>query len=579
MVSSPRSPSLRGSGLKSQKAAVCQCGRLVSLFTREWIEIRWAICTKFVAGCLPLYEGVDWNHRFAVSGRYGRASPSLRGSGLKSPVGGGGEKWWLVSLFTREWIEIYHFHKERGYCNCLPLYEGVDWNLQCRILKALRFCLPLYEGVDWNFKQRCICFTRDVSLFTREWIEIILLMHVPEHRQVSLFTREWIEIILCPDPYWYSRVSLFTREWIEIAMRLQAVITSGRLPLYEGVDWNKVNICHKTTSFRLPLYEGVDWNCGCQFQRSRNKVSLFTREWIEIKTKVSPAWALRASPSLRGSGLKCQNLVQRCHGLQRSPSLRGSGLKSKIGHALYNAFWSLPLYEGVDWNLRRKLYVRHGSCLPLYEGVDWNCVLCGRSCSFCVSLFTREWIEIKQVTEEYDLFLHLPLYEGVDWNEDAGVQTVEIDVSLFTREWIEIERHLTSKYRPSRLPLYEGVDWNSSSDFTEPNVSSLPLYEGVDWNHRCSWLPVHQQSVSLFTREWIEINLCNLYNTCCYVSLFTREWIEMYFWWDNVVVLLVSLFTREWIEMALRQSSANLLLSPSLRGSGLKLLCILFDLW
>ena len=36
-------------------------------------------------------------------------------------------------------------------------------------------------------------------------------------KEVSLFTREWIEIPLSPAPLSVLSVSLFTREWIEIA--------------------------------------------------------------------------------------------------------------------------------------------------------------------------------------------------------------------------------------------------------------------------------------------------------------------------------------------------------------------------
>ena len=85
-----------------------------------------------------------------------------------------------------------------------------------------------------------------------------------------------------------------------------------------------------------------------------------------------PAWALRAalrlSPSLRGSGLKC-NLVAsfscgggvslftgerieilssfHSHFLQKSPSLRGSGLKFG-GIAAVICWAGLPLYGGAD---------------------------------------------------------------------------------------------------------------------------------------------------------------------------------------------------------------------------------------
>ena len=53
-----------------------------------------------------------------------------------------------------------------------------------------------------------------------------------------------------------------------------------------------------------------------------------------------------------------------------------------------------------------------------------------------VSLFTREWIEIKKESH------------ALNWD----------DVSLFTREWIEMLWDVWSQRDAARLPLYEGVD-------------------------------------------------------------------------------------------------------------------------
>ena len=79
----------------------------------------------------------------------------------------------LVSLFTREWIEM------------MVRFAVV----------LLRQRLPLYEGVDWNgWKQAFPCYNMEVSLFTREWIEIPAPVPCFAVRAVSLFTREWIEI-------------------------------------------------------------------------------------------------------------------------------------------------------------------------------------------------------------------------------------------------------------------------------------------------------------------------------------------------------------------------------------------------
>ena len=75
-------------------------------------------------------------------------SPSLRGSGLKSKRDKNGKLVKNVSLFTREWIEIFFFHR-------LPLAGGVslftrEWieidTHHCNWWQSN--CLPLYEGVD-----------------------------------------------------------------------------------------------------------------------------------------------------------------------------------------------------------------------------------------------------------------------------------------------------------------------------------------------------------------------------------------------------------------------------------------------
>ena len=53
------SPSLRGSGLKLLYHRIIFLSMEVSLFTREWIEIKYVKLQVVHNGCLPLYEGVD----------------------------------------------------------------------------------------------------------------------------------------------------------------------------------------------------------------------------------------------------------------------------------------------------------------------------------------------------------------------------------------------------------------------------------------------------------------------------------------------------------------------------------------
>ena len=61
---------------------------------------------------------------------------------------------------------------------------------------------------------------------------------------------------------------------------------------------------------------------------------------------------------------------------------------------------------------------------------------------------------------------------------------------------------------------------------TVPNVS-LPLYEGADGNVFWIGLVGEKRSVSLFTRERIEICAFLRLFLDTSVSLFTREWIEI----------------------------------------------------
>ena len=104
-------------------------------------------------------------------------------------------------------------------------------------------------------------------------------------------------------------VSLFTREWIEIASTARISEIETGLPLYEGVDWNCLDIKKALNLLvslftrewieilvgglislypcRLPLYEGVDWNSAPHFWTVLyGIVSLFTREWIEIQLRL-----------------------------------------------------------------------------------------------------------------------------------------------------------------------------------------------------------------------------------------------------------------------------------------------------
>ena len=166
------------------------------------------------------------------------------------------------------------------------------------------FSRPLCEGVDWNIPFRKCFYGTSASPSLRG-------------RGLKLL-REILEFL--------KGVALFTRAWIEI--------------VYDYLFCNQHN--------SRPLYEGVDWN----------------------RVQSHPTVSGHRSPSLRGRGLKYR-MLSICSILQLSPSLRGRGLKFVINDAVpyHNR---RPLYEGVDWNGLAALITGLSAGRPLYEGVDWN---------------------------------------------------------------------------------------------------------------------------------------------------------------------------------------------------------------
>ena len=168
---------------------------------------------------------------------------------------------------------------------------------------------------------------------------------------------------------------------------------------------------------------------------------------------------------------------------------------------------SLPLYEGVDWNLAQSEICKRVRRSPSLRGSGLK--------SYCnkeILVFSRSpslrGSGLKSPRDAPALYeiLRLPLYEGVDWNQLVEYRQQKTEVSLFTREWIEII-HIFVPFLPVlRLPLYEGVDWNvdvidkKEKDSGSPSLRGSGLkYHRRTW--RCNW-----RIVSLFTREWIEIN-------------------------------------------------------------------------
>ena len=122
---------------------------------------------------------------------------------------------------------------------------------------------------------------REVSLFVRLWVEILVIAYMCLCLAVSLFVRLWVEIksaLRKQNPTksassWgcelkcnreicmrISRfVSLFVRLWIEIKWQDETVETVLRQPLRETVRWNFCKKCNRIyffASFFIRLWVG-----------------------------------------------------------------------------------------------------------------------------------------------------------------------------------------------------------------------------------------------------------------------------------------------------------------------------------
>ena len=151
LVRLSRSPSLRGSGLKSSTTVIGSGWIPVSLFTREWIEIH------IIYNCTPC------NYNVSLFTREWIEIMSFSSWSATS----------AVSLFTREWIEIFIRWLRLRNLIGLPLYEGVDWNLVISIAIFSIQKSPSLRGSGLkSLQSRWLYPDCMVSLFTREWIEI-----------------------------------------------------------------------------------------------------------------------------------------------------------------------------------------------------------------------------------------------------------------------------------------------------------------------------------------------------------------------------------------------------------------------
>ena len=157
---------------------------------------------KMMSMRLPLYEGVDWNIiNFPFCYPTGNRSPSLRGSGLKFCYN---LRYLLLGLRLPlyEGVDWNNQQEKIGMISFrLPLYEGVDWNIMSTSFLPVSPIVSLFTREWIEICDIMESWKADrVSLFTREWIEITINVFNCCECIVSLFTREWIEI--CKPDWW-----------------------------------------------------------------------------------------------------------------------------------------------------------------------------------------------------------------------------------------------------------------------------------------------------------------------------------------------------------------------------------------
>ena len=181
-----------------------------------------------------------------------------------------------------------------------------------------------------------------------------LKYHSPEREsetlQVSLFTREWIEIPPVKSSTFVCKVSLFTREWIEMVQSENGLCRCLLSPSLRG---SGLKSCMDTaipsaTAVSLFTREWIEMDTKQVGKPCRNTVSLFTREWIEIIKSSACDSSTFSSPSLRGSGLKSPR--------SWSPNT------TMVSVSLFTREWIEMCAECTQDD--------DGLCLPLYEGVD-----------------------------------------------------------------------------------------------------------------------------------------------------------------------------------------------------------------
>ena len=273
----------------------------------DWNKILLLPCSSTTLS--PSLRGSGLKSPTALCKSVRLGSPSLRGSGLKSKYDKNGKLVKNVSLFTREWIEIQNARITQHPRFKSPSLRGSGLKFAISEQFARNQMSPSLRGSGLKSISGGISgINTSVSLFTREWIEI--QPHKGTHSNCnpspSLRGSGLKSVVKTCKPLLQGSPSLRGRGLKSVHLRNLLLFRWS--PSLRGSGLKFVLVCEALASVhRLPLYEGVDWNFISQLDAQKEK----------------------KSPSLRGSGLKYRAL-QKAALWGWSPSLRGSGLRACV---------------------------------------------------------------------------------------------------------------------------------------------------------------------------------------------------------------------------------------------------------
>ena len=230
-----------------------------------------------------------------------------------------------------------------------------------------------------------------------------------------------------------------------------------------------------------------------------------------------------------------------------------------------------PLREVVSWNFNPIC----GYCARFLSTSSWGRELkCPNHCHMTarkyVDLFVRSWVEIitfssSAIFSKVDLFVRswveMPLrlsccnigLSTSSWGRELKFLallffSVCIQVDLFVRSWVEIIEIQESK------PFYPSTSsWGRELKYFLSYSILFSVKSTSSWGRELKYVDIQcyciGESVDLFVRSWVEINVIFIIISPLLVDLFVRSWVEILRRTCMQEPARVDLFVRSWVEI------------------------------